>query len=74
MSSCQLSVSSSSQSKEQFTRDKENINLVTLGSHQHGKTWLAAALSSALAKDNDGVSVNSVRSCPACLLNMFLRR
>ena len=46
---------SSARSKEQFVRDKENINIVTIGSEQHGKTWLASQLTLALSQQNDGV-------------------
>ena len=46
---------SSARSKEQFVRDKENINIVTVGSEHHGKTWLASKLTLALSQQNDGV-------------------
>ena len=55
-SCCEFSSSSSLFSREQFIRDKENINIVTLGSHQHGKTWLASHLSLLLSHQNAGVS------------------
>ena len=51
---------SSVRSKEQFVRDKDNINIVTLGSEQHGKTWLASQLTLALSQQHDGVGHKSV--------------
>ena len=42
-------------SKEKFERTRENVNIVTLGGHHHGKTWLASALSRVLADQGDGV-------------------
>ena len=45
--------------KEQFVRDKVNLNVVTLGAAQHGKTWLASELSRALAAEGGGVAVRT---------------
>ena len=45
--------------KEQFVRDRVNLNVVTLGAAQHGKTWLASELSRALAAEGDGVAVRT---------------
>ena len=42
--------------KEKFERTRENVNIVTLGGHQHGKTWLASELSRVLAAQEDGVT------------------
>ena len=54
--SCFMKFSTSSfRSKEKLDRDKENINIVTIGSEQHGKTWLASQLTLALSQQNDGV-------------------
>ena len=44
-----LSTSPARHSRETFVRDRENINLVTVGASQHGKTFLSARLSQALA-------------------------
>jgi len=49
-----------SRSKEQFVRDKVNINIVTLGSEQHGKTWLASELSRVMSEQGDGVQFRSM--------------
>ena len=46
--------------KEKFKRTQENVNIVTLGGHQHGKTWLASELSRVLAAQEDGVSHKTV--------------
>ena len=42
--------------KVKFERTRENVNIVTLGGHQHGKTWLASELSRVLAAQEDGVT------------------
>ena len=47
-------------SKEKFERTQENVNIVTLGGHGHGKTWLASQLSRLLAAQGDGVSHKTV--------------
>ena len=46
--------------KEKFERTRENVNIVTLGGHQHGKTWLASELSRVLAAEEDGVTHKTV--------------
>merc|ERR1719187_3215841 len=50
---------SSPASREQFVRERENINIVTLGASQHGKTTMASRLTQALAPA--GVPVKTVQ-------------
>lgn len=37
-----------------------NINVVTIGSEQHGKTWLSSELSRVLSEQGDGVQFRSM--------------
>ena len=46
-------------SREQFVRDRENVNIVTLGATQHGKTTIASRLTEALAPS--GVPLKTVQ-------------
>ena len=56
---CHMSVNRRGLSgREQFVRERENINMVTLGASQHGKTVLASRLTMALA--SGGVPVKTV--------------
>ena len=56
---CMFSTSNALLTKEKFERTRENINIVTLGGHQHGKTWLASELSRVLAAQEDGVTLKT---------------
>ena len=53
---CMFSTSHALLAKVKFERTRENVNIVTLGGHQHGKTWLASELSRVLAAQEDGVT------------------
>ena len=56
---CHMSVNQRGLSgREQFVRERENVNMVSLGASQHGKTVLASRLSMALSPG--GVSVRTV--------------
>ena len=46
-------------SREQFVRDRENVNIVTLGASQHGKTTIASRMTEALAPS--GVPLKTVQ-------------
>ena len=46
-------------SRDQFVRDRENVNIVTLGASQHGKTTIASRLTKALAPA--GVPIKTVQ-------------
>ena len=57
---CMFSTSHALLAREKFERTRENVNIVTLGGHQHGKTWLASELSRVLAAQEDGVTHKTV--------------
>jgi len=49
-------------SKEKFDRSKPHVNIGTIGHVDHGKTTLTAAITTVLAKGNDGVNVRAFDS------------